>query len=283
MKTLLTFIALAIGFAGTAQEKEAYRIYRKSGERISYNQMIQELAASDIVMFGELHNNAIAHWLQYEVTNDLSLQRDLILGAEMFEADNQEALDDYLAGKIDAKALDTLARLWPNYETDYAPLVNLAKEKGLPFIATNIPRRYANMVFKKGFESLDTLSKIEKAWIAPLPINFDSELPRYKQILIDMGDHATPQLVMAQAMKDATMAHFILENYKKKHLFVHYNGRYHSDYFEGIMWFMKQSDGKKKYLSITTVEQDDVSTLLDENKEVADYVICVDSNMTTTY
>lgn len=278
---LLTLVFLCIN--AFSQDKEAYRIYNKSGERVSYNQMITELSGGDIVMFGELHNNAISHWLQYEVTKDLSVQRDLILGAEMFEADNQEALDAYLEGEIDEKGLDSLARLWPNYETDYAPLVNFAKEKGLPFVATNIPRRFASMVFKKGFEALDTLTKKEKAWIAPLPIKFDSELPRYKQILIDMGDHATPQLVMAQAMKDATMAHFILENYKKKHLFIHYNGRYHSDYFEGIMWYLKQSDEKKKYLSITTVEQADVTKLEEENKGVADYVICVDVDVTKTY
>jgi hypothetical protein len=30
----------------------------------------------------------------------------------MFEADNKDELDDYIAGKIDAKAFDTLARLW---------------------------------------------------------------------------------------------------------------------------------------------------------------------------
>ena len=44
-----------------------------------------------MVLFGELHNNPISHWLQLELTEDLHAARgaDLVLGAEMFEADNQ--------------------------------------------------------------------------------------------------------------------------------------------------------------------------------------------------
>jgi uncharacterized iron-regulated protein len=46
----------------------------------------------------------------------------------MIETDNQQALNQYLAGKIDQKALDSLARLWSNYKTDYKPLVDFAKD-----------------------------------------------------------------------------------------------------------------------------------------------------------
>jgi uncharacterized iron-regulated protein len=205
------------------------------------------------------------------------------IGGEMFEADNQEALSDYLNGKINAKSLDTLARLWKNYKTDYAPLVDFAKENKLQFIATNIPRRYASMVYKKGFEVLDTLSLEEKEWIAPLPIYFDSEIASYKNILKLMGDHGTPELVIAQATKDATMAHFILTNYRKGYTFLHFNGSYHSDNYEGILWYLKRERPNIKYATITTVSQENVHKLLEEHKGKADFIICVDSNMTNTY
>ena len=55
------------------------------------------------------------------------------VGAEMFEQDNQAALNLYLNGKMTEKGLDSAARLWKNYKTDYAPLVNLAKENKLNF------------------------------------------------------------------------------------------------------------------------------------------------------
>src|SRR5690606_21718795 len=176
-------------------QKNPYLVYNAKGKKVSYKKMLRTLENKDIVLFGELHDNAIAHWLQYELTADLYQKRKLILGAEMFEADNQLPLNQYLNGEITGKGLDTLARLWPNYKTDYAPLVDFAKANRLSFIATNIPRRFANLVYRNGFGVLDTLSPQEKEWIAPLPLPFDSELPTYKNILSMMGDHGTPELV----------------------------------------------------------------------------------------
>lgn len=91
--------------------------------------MIKQLSKKDIVLFGEIHNNAIAHWLELEVAKDLSEKRTLTFGAEMFEADNQRALNDYLSGKISSKGLDSAARLWKNYNTDYAPIVNFCQRE----------------------------------------------------------------------------------------------------------------------------------------------------------
>src|SRR5690606_17151057 len=133
------------------------------------------------------------------------------------------------------------------------------------------------------FDNLESLSVQEKEWIAPLPLPFDSELPTYKNILSMMGDHGTPELVMAQATKDATMAHFILANFRKDHLFVHYNGAYHSDFHEGILWYLKRADSNLRYATISTVSQDNIYKLLPENHKKADFIICVDSNMTSTY
>ncbi|ADY28477.1 MULTISPECIES: ChaN family lipoprotein [Cellulophaga] len=277
-------ITIAILFSlSIYSQKPAYVIYNAKGKKVSYKKMIKNLNQKDIILFGELHNNAIAHWLELEVTKDIHKNKTVTLGAEMLEADNQTQLTNYVNGVIDAKTLDTVARLWPNYNTDYAPLVNYAKKNKLHFIATNIPRRYANLVYKKGFKSLDTLSAQEKEWIAPLPITFDSELPTYKNILKMMGDHGTPELVMAQAIKDATMAHFILKNYKANTTFIHYNGAYHSNNYEGILWYLKNENNTLNYATISTVNQEDLTKLKEEHLNIADYIICVDADMTTTY
>ena len=210
MKKLLFIAILQLVFLQVyTQNKTAYTIFNSTGKAVTYEEMILEMNNVDIILFGELHNNPISHWLQFEVSLDLSQNNKIVFGAEMFETDNQDELDLYLKGEIDQKALDTLARLWPNYKTDYAPLVNLAKEKQASFIATNIPRRYANMVFKKGFEALLELSDEEKSLMAPLPIEYYPELPGYKNMLTLMGGHGGENLPKAQAIKDATMAYFI--------------------------------------------------------------------------
>ncbi len=281
---ILLFIGVFIGILPLAgQEKQAYSLFRGNGKKISYLRMVRELSGSDVVLFGELHNNPISHWLQYELVESLGRERMLILGAEMFEADNQLPLDRYLAGEIDGIALDTLARLWPNYKTDYRPLVELAREKGLKFVATNIPRRYANLVFRKDFGALDSLTAGEKAWIAPLPIAYDPELPGYAGMKTMMDGHAGETLPKAQAIKDATMAWFIARNVETGKMFLHFHGAYHSDHYEGILWYLKRELPGLKTITLSTVSQADPSKLEEQNRGRADFILCVDENMTTTY
>lgn len=282
-KYLLLIVLFTNSIMAFAQQKPAYILYNAEGKKVSYNKMIKQLAKKDIVLFGEFHNNAISHWLELAVAKDLSEKRNLTFGAEMFEADNQQALNDYLAGKISAKGLDSAARLWKNYNTDYAPIVNFAKEKKAPFIATNIPRRYASLVSKKGFEALDTLSALEKTWMAPLPMDYDAQLPGYVKMIEMMGGHGGPNMPKAQATKDATMAYFILQNFKQGDLFIHYNGAFHSENYDGINWYLKRKRPDLKYATITTVSQKNIKELLAENKGKADYIICVDEDMTNTY
>jgi len=284
MKKCIGFIAVIfLTTIAFAQQKPAYILYNAKGKKISYYKMIRQLSKKDIVLFGESHNNAIVHWLELAVAKDLSEIRNIILGAEMFEADNQQALNNYLSGNITAKGLDSAARLWSNYKTDYAPLVNFAKEKKASFIATNIPRRYASLVSKKGFEALDSLPDMEKKWIAPLPIAYDSTLPGYVQMIQMMGGHGGANMPKAQASKDATMAYFILQHFKPGSLFIHYNGSFHSDNYDGINWYLKRKEPGLKYATISMVSQKNIKVMLTENKNKADYIICVDADMTNTY
>ncbi len=282
-KLLFVLVIISITQTGLAQGKPAYVLYNSRGKKVSYKKMISVLKEKDIALIGEFHNNAISHWMELEITKDLKESRELVLGAEMFEADNQEALDKYLSGQLSAKGLDSNARLWKNYPTDYAPLVNFAKENNIHFAATNIPRRYASLVAKGGFEKLDSLPVAEKKWIAPLPVAYDPELPGYKKMLEMMGGHSGANLPKAQAIKDATMAYFILQYYKTGSLFIHYNGSYHTENYEGILWYLQRKRPDLKYVTITTVSQKDIHTLLAENRGKADFIICVDEDMTTTY
>ena len=282
-KLILFFCFVSFVTILIAQDKMPYTLYNAEGKEVSYKKMIKALSEKDIVLFGELHNNAIAHWLQLAVTKDLKQSRELILGAEMFEADNQEPLNAYLKNKLSAKGLDSAARLWKNYPTDYAPIVNFAKENKIPFVATNIPRKYASLVSKGGFEKLDSLSSTEKKWMAPLPMAYDPALPGYVKMMDMMAGHGSINMPKAQASKDATMAYFILQNYTFGNLFIHFNGAYHSDNYDGINWYLKKAQPNLKYATISTVTQKDIKTLLAENKGKADYIICVDEDMTNTY
>jgi uncharacterized iron-regulated protein len=282
-KTVISLLATLFFLHAAHAQDSAFQLFDSNGKKVKYAKMIKQLDGAQIILFGEFHDNPISHWLQLEVTSTLLKTNELVLGAEMIEADNQAELNQYLAGEIDADGLDTLARLWPNHKTDYKPLVDLAKENKLKFVAANVPRRFARLVYNGGFEALDSLSEEEKSWMAPLPIAYDPELPGYVEMLAMMGGHGGENLPKAQAIKDATMAHFILANYSPAQTFIHYNGAYHSNNYEGILWYLKQAQPDYQYATISTVSQADVSKLEADNKGIADFIICVDENMTSTH
>lgn len=280
------FSVLFALFVGTtfAGEGQPYQIYNAKGKKVTYKQMIKQLAKSDVVLFGEYHNNSLGHWLQLKVTESLGEQRDLVLGAEMFEADNQAGLTNYVQGKTTEEEFSEEVRLWNNYKGDYKPLVEYAKTKSLAFVATNVPRRYASLLFKGGMEALDTLKIEEKAWIAPLPFPYDPELPGYKEMLTMFeAEHVNENLPKAQAIKDATMAHFIQLNMEKEKLFVHYNGSYHSNKYEGIFWYLKNYAPQLKVATITMVESDKVGDFEKLNQGLADFILVIDANILKSF
>ena len=283
MREATFIIVLFFTISLCAQHKKAYQLFDKNGKKVSFEKVVKKAKESDVVLFGEFHDNPIAHWLQLALVKELQPQVNLILGAEMLERNDQEVVNQYLKGGVTEKALDTLARLWTNYKTDYKPLVDFAKEHQLPFIATNVPRKYAKLVNKKGLKALDTLPEAEKRWIAPLPIVFDENLSQYKKMTESLPNHKGKEnIIKAQAVKDATMADAIVKNRKLNSVFVHFNGTYHSDFYEGIYWFLKREEPKLKVITIATTEQVDLSKLAKEAYGQADFILVVDEDMTKT-
>jgi uncharacterized iron-regulated protein len=275
-------LLLLVSFKG---DKKAFLIYDSKGKESSYQNILEKAKQADVILFGELHNNPICHWLELELTKDLysAKKTDLVLSAEMFESDDQIAINEYLAGKLSDKTFKDEVKLWSNYSNDYKPLLDFAKMNHLKFIAANVPRRYANMVYNKGIEKLDSLDAEALKWIAPLPMKYDPELKCYKDIYESAGGHGGQNLPKSQALKDATMAYFILKDFKKGTTVLNYNGSYHSNFHEGIEWYLKQSGKDLKILTIASVEQESIDTLSKASLNIADFIICNPSSMSKSY
>jgi uncharacterized iron-regulated protein len=287
--SVMIIILVSMMLLSMKSDKPAYRIFDTKSKTTKYKNLIRDAKGADIVLFGELHNNPIAHWLQVQLTKDLFEEKgdNLVLGAEMFETDNQLLLDEYIAELIRENNFENEAKLWKNYSTDYKPLVSFAKNNRIPFIATNIPRRYASIVNQKGFEGLEELNEDALRLIAPLPVEYDAELPGYMAMMEMMGGMGKEQgninFPKAQAIKDATMAHFILKNWQPGKVFLHFNGAYHSNNYEGIVWYLKLAKPELNIMTISTVEQDTINDLQDEHRGIADYIICIPSDMIKSY
>lgn len=325
MKNILTIILAAMAIFAVAQEnpkkvknkkvveetgnytsdKPAYIIYNNQGEKVSYLQMITDLVEADVCLFGEQHNDPISHWMELNLIqsfHELKMQ-NLVVGAEMWEADNQIIMDEMMINKlVDGASYTQSSVLWQNFATDYKPILLYAKKNEIPFICTNIPRRYARIVFQKGVEYLDSLSAQAKTYFPELPIHFDLTLPVYasmaavfptdEQFELDklankkssgpMTGSKPSNLVKAQAIKDATMAHFILKNWSPGKFFYHINGEFHSANFTSIMYYLQRQNPSIRVKTVSVIKQGNMFPLLEDNKR-ATYNIIVPNDMTVTY
>lgn len=289
-KLLLPLLLVLMSFTLKADDKPAYRLFTAAGKATSYDKMLKELAAADVVFFGEQHNDPIAHWLELQLAKDLLRlkQGQLVLGLEMFERDVQPLVDQYTTGELDDKTFEEQSRPWPNYATDYKPLLQLARQQKFRVVGTNVPRRYASQVAKGSLAALEALPALEKAWMAPLPLTVDFELPGYKNMAKMFGGDAAhaagvQNIIQAQALKDATMAHFLHQARPEGHLLLHLNGAYHSDNHDGILAYQRQQNPKLKVLTISTVSQEQLGKLAKEHERKADFVLVVPQDMTKTY
>ena len=287
MRKLIILLLSLTAFISYAQPKPAYSIFTSEGKETDYGKMLKVLLDADIIFIGETHNCPIAHWMEYEIASDLIKRspKGLTLGAEMFEADDQLLIDEYTQGLISSDKFEAEAKLWDNYWTDYSSLLYLAREHGLKFVATNVPRRYASYVKDNGLESLQRLSDEAKSLMAPLPIAFDKAsqdeaMFGFMQMIGGKGAKDS-HFAEAQAIKDATMAWFITQNFDRK--FIHFNGNFHSDNKGGIIPYLELYLPGKKIATICSARQDCIESLDKENRGRADFIIVVPTDFTMSY
>ncbi len=286
--TNLLFALAAPALMGATPE--AYRLFDNSGRPVTFDEMADSLSRADVVFIGENHNCPISHWMELEITKAMHRAHgsSLTIGEEMMEADNQLLLDEYMGRAIEYDRFEAEARLWDNYSTDYYPVVFYAKENRIPFVATNIPRRYASVVKNRGLEALDSLSDEAKRYIAPLPIPFSFDHEKSEaafgmmQALGGRTSGDMERLAQAQAVKDATMAWFISRNMDGRK-FLHINGSYHSDNRDGIVPYLLRYKPRTKVATVTSVRQEDITTLDPDNLGRADFYIAVPEEFPTSY
>lgn len=286
---LFIVACLVLQFASVAaQSDQPFIWYNGKYKQATYRQVLNAAAQADVVLFGELHNNSIAHWMQWVLVRDLySIKKNkLVLGSEIFETDQQAALDSFWAGNINADDFKKDKRFWPNYAIDYHAITLFAQKNNIPYVATNVPRRFARLVSKQGMEALDTLPDADKAWLCPLPFYVDTTLQSYKTVMqMGHGSHFNGYyFASAQAIKDATMADRILKNMSiPGSTFFHINGAFHSDFHESIAWYLRKAKPDIKILVITTLESDGLAAPDAEDKGKADFYLVTDPGVIKSY
>jgi uncharacterized iron-regulated protein len=185
----------------------------KKGIILNLDQALEALMGYNVIFFGEEHDSRVAHEGELTLLTELAgRDASLVLALEMFERDVQDALNDYLEGTIPEDRFLELARPWPNYQENYRLLVELAKVRGIPVIAANIPRRAAAGVAMAAAISSDVVG--QDSQYLPQNVHLDSEeyYERFTAMMEKMP-HSSPMkglnaeaLYKAQVLKDAVMA-----------------------------------------------------------------------------
>ncbi len=259
---VLLFLLAAAGCARPAPEKkEGYVPFRvEMGEYAvitpasrsfaSWDDLMDAMLGADVIFVGEEHDHTVGHMMEAKILRDLSSAFPrLSLSLEMFERDVQPILDDYLAGKIDEKTFLKNSRPWPNYDPDYKRLIELAKARGLPVVAANIPRPLAMKVAMSGVDGLPP--EMRKYVAAALYAPDDEYKRRFIEVMKAMGSaHGRRMPVKpamfeamykAQCIKDDTMAESIVKQIRSHGgKVIHYNGCFHSDYGLGTAMRVKR-------------------------------------------
>ena len=173
----------------------------------------------------------------------------------MFERDVQYVLDEYLAGFITENHLIASGRAWKNYASDYRPLIEFAKEKKMPVVAANAPRRYVNRVSRLGVAALAEIEPEGGRFLPPMPYteasaDYAAKFNRFMQgasvgtppsqqpagSQTQANPHGGAHLLEAQTLRDASMAYSIADYLKRQRgaLVVQVNGTFHSEERLGV-------------------------------------------------
>jgi uncharacterized iron-regulated protein len=271
----IALFILLFPIVGNCQTTELWNWYTPVGKTTSFKKIIKACSKADVILFGEYHNNGTAHWLQYKLAQALFQEGSVAIGAEMLETHQQAGIDSFLLGLYTSEELEKAHAMWPNWSTDYAPLADWSRDRKVPLLATNTPRYIAKKVSRQGIQTLDSLSAQEKKWICPLPLSIDTNQMAYQKMKT-MGGHgpvSVDHMIQAQALKDATMAWNIHQYFKPGTRFIHLNGNYHSDNYDGIIPYLIKYRPELKIVSISTWEGN-IKEL--ENKQIADFILVVD-------
>ena len=273
----------------------AHRVYNTHLRRFTdFESLLADAATADVLFLGEQHDDPITHALETAALAGLTRRRgNIVLAMEMFERDAQPSLDAYLSGRLPESDFLAASRPWPRYRSDYRPMVEIAKSYHWPVIASNVPRRFASLIARRGLAGIgDSVPSAERAFAArAFNCPHDDYFSRFATTMGDMSGHGAPakaqteqeknatleRVYHAQCVKDETMGESIAMAYAAAPphaLVVHVNGSFHSDYRMGTVERAEHQLPGKRIVVVSFVPVADLDAADGPaQKKLGDYVV----------
>jgi uncharacterized iron-regulated protein len=117
---------------------------------------LPELQKKRILLVGEQHDQKGHHAAQLEIIKALHKSgMPVTVGLEMFRANSQDALDQWVAGRFSEKEFQkTYYDNWGFPWELYSKIFEFAREAKIPLVGLNVPRAVTQQVARGGFRSL---------------------------------------------------------------------------------------------------------------------------------
>ncbi|AJR07765.1 hypothetical protein C9J03_21270 [Photobacterium gaetbulicola] len=206
-------------------------IQSPQGQPMTLDQLAEALQAADIVLVGEWHGHPGAHLMQARLFAALYQHNpNMALSMEQFTRDKQHVVNQYLNNEIGEKTLIKEGKAWPNYSSDYRPLVEFAKMNQLDVIAANAPKSIVRCIGQQGEGYLALLPAMERRWVAEqLTLGSDAYHDKFNASMHHGDEEKTKRQFAAQTAWDDTMAESMVD-YLALHpgkQIIHVAGRFH--------------------------------------------------------
>jgi len=156
-KTMLLLLIFLCCAAFTANAFAGKVITRLSDRvAVSFSRMMADLEGSDVIFVAETHDNRTTHEMELDVIRSLREKKiPLAIGLEMFQANYQGHLDDWIEGRMSEESFKAVyARNWSYDWSMYRDIFIFARDNHIPMIALNIPKEIVIKVARQGFASL---------------------------------------------------------------------------------------------------------------------------------
>lgn len=270
---------------------------------MSLAEVLDAAEKADVVFLGETHDDPVAHQVELFVLASLQERRPCALSLEMFEADVQGVVDEYLAGLIPEPHFLSDARPWVNYGTDYRLLVEFAKFAGLPVAAANVPRRYVGAVGRDGLAALEQQwPSSSNGWVPPRPIPQPSDAymkhlndaPAVPVHARELGivDDKCPfmrrpnELMHAVVLWDVAMAFSVAKQLSSfpHRAIVHVCGVFHVERSLGICEMLPHYRKNCRQLVVAMYPEEDCHTFnVQRHGGTGDFVVLTDASLPRSY
>lgn len=180
------------------------------GAPASFTTVMDDLLTARVVYVGEHHEQRPHHALQGRIIEAVH-QRDpsLAVGMEMFQQPFQAPLDAWVGGQLDEAELleqTEYERRWGYDFAMYRPILEHAREHGIPLVALNAPQELSKEVARHGFEGL---SDDTRGALPDMDLTDDAHRALVMDALASHGDldeAALERFYQAQVLWDETMA-----------------------------------------------------------------------------